>query len=210
MPRQLSQVIREEKNELGSANPWLITLDITLPDSTILHIVRNNENITFNSNVYTAANFEIDATEEDSKGVLPAVSIRIADMLQSLEAYLQAQNGCTGSKVIIRVVNSAYLSENYSDLELALEVITAKSKGGYVIFNLGIPSPLRKRIPRYKTRGNFCNWVKGYNESPRWPECGYTGDLPTCNGTLEDCRTHNNSKRFGGQPGLNGKGLRIA
>lgn len=210
MPKAISTVLKQEKNDIGSVNPWLITLDITLKDSTILYFVRNNENITFQTHEYIAANFEIDAAEEDAKGTIPTVSLRVCDMQQVLEPYLQAQEGATGSKVTIRVINAAYLAEDYADLELSLEVLTTKSKAGWVTFNLGVPSPFRKRFPLYRTRGNFCNWVRGYNASPRWAECGYSGPLTTCRGTLEDCRAHNNSKRFGGQPGLTGGGLKIA
>ena len=210
MAKNLSTVLKQEKNSLGSANPWLILLDITLPDTTVIRLTRNNEDITFQSNIYTAANFEIDATEEDSKGVIPSVTLRVCDMMQSLETYLQAQKGATGSTVLFRVVNAGHLAEDYADLELQLEFITTKSKAGWIAFNLGIPSPFRKRLPMYKTRGNFCNWVRGYNASPRWAECGYAGGLTTCKGTLEDCRLHADSHRFGGQPGLTGGGLRVA
>lgn len=39
--------------------------------------------------------------------------------------------------------------------------------------------------------------------------CGYTGILTTCNGTLADCQIRNNSTRFGAQIGLGDGSLRI-
>ena len=206
MPKSLSTTLVQEKNALGSANPWLLLLDITLPNASKLYLCKNNENITFDGNVYVAANFDIDATEEDAKGAIPQVALKVVDMTQALEPYMQTLGGCIGSTVIIRLVNAGYLEENYSELELSLEVMSSASKAGWVSFTLGIASPFRKRFPLLRARGDFCNWVRWYKGA----ECAYAGALPTCNGTLEDCRAHNNSRRFGGQPGLGKGGLRVA
>jgi phage-related protein len=206
MPKALSTALIQEKNSLGSASPWLVMLDITLPSGAAARYVRNNEDVVFQGHTYLAANFEADATEEDIKGNIPQFSLKVADFNQSLQAYLQAEGGGIGSRVVIRFVSAAHLSEDYTDLECGFEVMSTRTEGYAIVFSLGIPSPLRRRFPLYRTRGAFCNWVRWY----KGPECGYSGSLATCTGTLDDCRAHGNSRRFGGQPGLTGGGFRVA
>lgn len=62
-----------EKNKLSSTNPWLILLEINVPSipPTTVYLVRNTENITFNSQEYTAFPFEIDVSKQVSKGDIP-------------------------------------------------------------------------------------------------------------------------------------------
>jgi phage-related protein len=98
------------------------------------------------------------------------------------------------------------MGENYSELEVALEVLATACKAGVITFTLGIASPFRRRFPLLKTRGDFCNWVRWYKGA----ECKYSGPIATCKGTLADCRAHGNSVNFGGQPGLGKGGMKIA
>ena len=37
--------------------------------------------------------------------------------------------------------------------------------------------------------------------------CGYNGSKGSCKHTLADCRSHGNSTRFGGFPGIDQKGV---
>ena len=37
--------------------------------------------------------------------------------------------------------------------------------------------------------------------------CGYNGSKSSCKHTLADCRSHGNSTRFGGFPGIDQKGV---
>lgn len=45
MPKNLPANIIIEKNKLQTKAAWLICLKITLPDGTIIRLVRNNENV---------------------------------------------------------------------------------------------------------------------------------------------------------------------
>ena len=47
MPKDIPQSIIIQKNLLSSTYPWLILLDIFLPDSTNFYLVNNNENVIF-------------------------------------------------------------------------------------------------------------------------------------------------------------------
>lgn len=190
-----------EKNKIATPNPWLILLDITLTDNTKFYFVKNTENIFYGdpSQEYTAINFEIEPTAETSKGEIPTVTLRISNVTRIIQAYLEELEGCIGTTVVVRVVNVAYLTEDYTELEMTFDVLATNSDVNWVSFTLGAPNPLRRRFPLYRYIASHCGW------SYKSAECGYDYEtLETCERTLEDCRLHDNSKRFGGFQGLNG------
>jgi len=164
-----------EKNKLSSAGAWLILLDITLTDGNIFRLVRNNEDITFCGNVYTAFNFEIEPTEQNNKGEIPTVTLRVSNITKLIEAELQDLNGGIGSSVKVTVVNSENLTEDYSELEMMFEVLACNTSSKWVVFTLGAPSPLRQQFPLYKYLALHCGYRRFNRPSGDYPECGYTG-----------------------------------
>ena len=201
--KSISSALAIEKNKLATPNPWLVLLDITLTDSTCFFLVNNTEDVTFNGQVYTACPLDIQPPKESSKGEIPSAQLRISNATRVLQGYLEALTGGIGSSVLLRIVNAGLLEENYSDLEMTFYVLSCVCNAQWVTFNLGAPSPLRKRFPLYRYIASHCNWQY------RGAECGYNGAIADCTRTLDDCRNHGNSARFGGFPGLQGGGLRI-
>jgi len=196
MARNLPVNIITEANELDSKGAWLVLLDITLPDSTQLYLVKNTENITYNGQEYTATEFNLSLNSSKGKGQLPQLTLSIENVTHVLESYIEATNGGVGSTVVLRVVNSEHLTENYSELEMTFTVVGTQVNANYVSWQLGIVSPTLMRFPLYKYNPLMC----GYKfKSAR---CGYTGTDTTCDRTLDACRQKGNSKRFGGYVGL--------
>jgi len=158
-----------EKNKLQSKAAWLILLEITLNDSgsTVLRFVRNFEDVIFGGETYTAFSFEIEPTVLESKGQIPTVTLRVNNITRLMESYLQDLDGAIGSEVKITVVNSDYLTGDYSELELTYDVLACESTAQWVVFTLGAPSPLRQRFPLEKYLALHCHWRF---ESV---ECGY-------------------------------------
>ena len=108
--KNLPAALLLEKNRLATPNPWLILLDIRLPDNTMLYVVRNTEDVVFQGRTYTAFPFEFEPTKETSKGEIPTVTLRVSNITQVFQAYLEAQDGGIGGMVTMRVVNAAYLA----------------------------------------------------------------------------------------------------
>jgi phage-related protein len=202
--KTLSAALILEKNRLATPNPWLVLLDIRLPDATMLYIARNTEDIVFNGHTYTAFSFELEPTKESSKGEVPTITLRISNVTQVFQAYLEAQEGGLGSIVTVRVVNAALLTENYAELEMTFDVMAAVSDIQWITFTLGAPNPLRAAFPQYRYLAGHCRWQF------KSAECAYTGASEICKRTLDYCRQLNNSPRFGGFPGLGGGGVRLA
>ena len=138
-------------------------------------MVRNNEDITFGGNVYTAFNFEIEPTEHGNSGEIPSVTLRVSNITRLIESKLQDLGGGIGSTVKVTVVNSELLAENYSELEMTYDTLTCNTTSQWVVFTLGAPSPLRQRFPLDKYLALHCRF-RFNRPSDNYPECAYTGE----------------------------------
>ncbi len=147
-----------EKNRISTGSAWLVLLEVTLTDSTIFRLVKNDEDITFESNVYTAFNFQLDPTVQNSKGQIPTLTLRVSNVTHLLQAKMQELSGAIGSTVRMIVVNSDFLAQDVSDLELDFEVLHSRSSNLWIEFTLGAPSPLRQQFPLDKYLGLNCDW----------------------------------------------------
>jgi lambda family phage minor tail protein L len=81
---------------------------------------------------------------------------------------------------------------------------SASSDEQVVQFNCGTKYNLREiQIPRRTYGRAYCSWAENY----AGPECDPDGAIntttyPTCDGTLKSCRQRDNSRRYGGFPGI--------
>ncbi len=151
--------IINEKNRTASPYAWLVLLEITLTDNTIIRLVRNDEDdIVFEGNTYTAFNFQLDPTVQNSKGQIPTITLRVSNVTFLLQTKLQTLNGAIGSTVRMIIVNSNLLASDVSDLEINFEVLAAASTNQWAEFQLGSPSPLRQRFPLDKYSALGCQF----------------------------------------------------
>jgi len=151
-----------EKNKISSTGAWLILLTVTLPNSTIIRIVRNNEDVTYQGELYVAFDFALEAVVHDIKGKLPSVNLKVSNVGRVFQSYIEELEGIVGSTVLIQIVNSALLAEDFSELDLTFEIQKTSADSKYVTFELGVPSPLYKRFPLYRYSGAICNWASRF------------------------------------------------
>lgn len=209
MSKQLSVATVIEKNRLSSDEPFLVCLDIRVVDPQTqalvetLHLVRNTEDITFNGFEYKAILFDIELKEE--AGAQSPVSLAITDYTKAVQGRMQAYGGGIGFQVTIVVVNAGALEQPPEVVE-DFEVIGASAANYVCTFELGVESTLARNFPRRRQTRDFCQWR--YKQPGT---CGYTGNLPTCDLTLQGpngCAAHGNTIRFGAYPGINSNGAR--
>lgn len=209
-----------EKNKLATDEAWLVLLEITMPDTTVLKLTNNSENLYWpgtsspSTNLYTAFPFELGEIGETSKAEVPSVSLRVSNAARILEPYLDAQDGMVDSSVDIRVVNSMHVLTptkalgtylTTPEIELNYDIVTASSDSQWVIFTLGASNPFNKRFPRNKIMRNSCR----YREF-KGSQCQYVGAETTCDRALTTCRdTFSNTQWFGGCPGVASKGIYV-
>lgn len=202
--KNLSAALILEKNKLATPNPWLTTLDIVLPDATAFYLVNNTEDVSFQGRTYVKFPFELDAARMSSKGEIPTLALRVSNVTRILEGYVEEQNGMAGAVITVRIVNAGHLAEDYAEIEMTFDVLSATSDAQWISLDLGAPNPLSSAFPPKRFMAESCNW------SFRSVECGYSGPSSFCKRTLDYCRQLGNSPRFGGFPGLSTKGVRLA
>lgn len=203
--KTLSDNLIKAKNRLHQASPWLILLDITLPDAAVIRLVNNSEDITYGGNVYRKFAFNLSVVEQDAGGAIPQVKLQVANVTRLLTEHLNAQDGGLGGTVTITVVNSGHLAENYSQLELGFTVMGCEANEQYVTWTLGMANPRNQRFPLYRFLPH-CSWASNFKGA----ECGYAGAGTACDGKYDTCLGYANTGRFGGFLGMAADGIRIA
>jgi len=168
-----------EKNKLSSTTPWLILLEVTIPSTpaVTLYLVRNTEDITYNSQTYTAFPFDLDVSKQVSKGDIPTIELKVSNVTRTLQAYLEDYNGLIDTPITIRVVAKPEGETEYLEAESwTHDILAVHADAEYVYFTLGAPNPLSKRFPLYRYIAHSCRFAFRKNSSVVAPECGYTGN----------------------------------
>lgn len=191
-----------EKNKLFSDVAFLnlIEIDVVNPRThefvETLYFVNNKENIEYQGHTYMASAFELEIKKENDS--VPSLTLTFTDPTRAVEAAIQEYRGGSGFKVRVIYVNTDALDQP-PEIEEEFEITYTSNSGYRITVNLGAENPLSKRCPRRFCYREVCTWLyKG-------KECGYTGELKTCDYTLSGpngCRVHNNTKRYGGFPGI--------
>lgn len=203
MPNSLSLNNVVNKNTLAHASPWLVLLEIRVKEPLTaavietLRFVRNSEDITWNSNTWTAVPFEVDMRYEI--GSQPDLSVSIMDVTRTVQSRLQAYKGIVGSEVDLIVINAEDLSAPADIIEYFM-ITGVSSKDYKVDFKLGAENILSMPFPRRRQLRDRCSWR--YKSA----ECGYVGGLTTCDQSFSGpngCVVHSNTINYGGFNGIN-------
>jgi phage-related protein len=189
-------------------SPWLAMLDIALPGGEHLYLVNNTDDVVFQGQTYSAFAFNYEQQKQTSKGEIPTVTISVSNVSRVIQSYVEQYDGGIGSTVTLIIVNHAHLTEDYAELTADFTVLGSKCTAQWVSFTLGAPNPLNKRFPAWQYIALHCRFKFNY-PAGTGPYCGYSGTATTCSRTLDNCRALGNSTRFGGHPGLDGRGIRI-
>ncbi|KAA5604429.1 hypothetical protein F1188_16355 [Roseospira marina] len=202
MPNHLSVATIIEANRIHSETAFLIALEVDIVDpvtNTLVETMRavcNDEDITFNGQTYIATHFTVGA--ETAAGETPNITLSITDYTNALSKPMELYGGGVGFEARILVINSGALDAP-PEISERFKVIQASIRSFVVSFTLGAENPLTMRCPTRLQYRDRCPWrYKG-------PQCGYAGDMPSCDYTLQGdngCAAHGNNLRFGGFPGL--------
>lgn len=197
----ISAVSRAEKNKLDTQSCFLILLDIEFENDTV-RICYNNEDIYWQGNLYQAFPMRLGEATEQTDGSDPNLTLSVDNVAQGMQAHVEEAEGGVNTKVILRVVNSENLNGE-ADLEEYYTVLSCKINEQAIDFTLGNGYSEKSRRPIDRYMKNNCPFqYKGVR-------CGYKGRLKSCKHNLTDCRKHGNSKRFGGFPGIDQKGVYV-
>lgn len=204
--KTLPLALRQAKNQFGQDSPWLILVDIDLTSlgGPLFNLIANNEDIVFQTRTYSAFPFNIELPKESSKGEIPSLKLSVSNVTRMLQVEFERFSGGVGARCTLYIVNAGLLSENYAELTMDFDIISASCTSQWAEISLGASNPLRRRFPLHRYIAAHCNWqYKG-------AECAYAGGLATCKRNLDDCIAHNNAPRFGGYRGLASGSIRLA
>jgi len=200
MSLALAQIL--EKNKLASDGAYLVLLQVTLPDATVLRFARNTEDVSWNGETWTAFPFTLEEIN-DAKEETPKVEIKVSNVTRAVQYYLEQAEGGVGSEAHLYCVNSNLMEDTTPIWDGVYTVTACKADNQWVSWTLGASSLFRKRFPKNRVNKLFCRFrFKG-------DRCGYAGAETACNKTLARCRELNNSVRFGGFPGISSNGVYV-
>lgn len=203
MNTNLSLTTIKDLNSLDSSGVLLVALEIFIPNTPVVRIVANNENITYKNELYVAFPFEIGELSV-AKGESPVFTLNIDNTSKAIQKYILAYDEYLKSnkyeqetiKAKLHLLNTKDLSNSILDEEFELTDFHSNSKE--VVFNLGVMSLFNLSYPPRKMYKDYCPF-KFKDEY-----CNYKGNDTNCNKSLQDCRAKNNSVRFGGFLGIAG------
>ena len=184
-----------EKNKLANDAPFLVLLEVRYSGlEEPVRLVRNNEDIVWQGNVYYKFPFDFDSFTEDGKE-MPSINLKMSNAGGLLESYIQKYNGFCDAEVSIMVIHAAHLDQKEAEYTLNLSCEATQYDEKWVTFSLSGNKEFNYRFPPNRYMQDFCRWKF---KSVR---CGYAEDGAPCSGTLSTCRI---PERFGGEPGVSG------
>jgi hypothetical protein len=193
----------KDLNDISNGGVLLVALEIFIPDTPVVRVINNSENIIFKGNEYVAFPFSIGELSA-AKGETPTFQLQIDNTSRAMQQYIQAYDnylkthgvGNSAIKAIVYVVNSNDLDEEIFSENFELTEFSSDSS--YVTFTLGTNSLFSMSYPPRKMYKDYCMF--GFKSE----QCGYRGSDGSCKKTLADCRAKGNSERFGGFLGIAG------
>lgn len=166
-----------ERRKLELLDPFLWTFEILVNDTQATRIVQNNEDVTVAGNVFHAWNVEhtgLVVSEDQDEAA--DVTLKITNATTTLKSWLAAHNNFVGLYVIIRIVNSKYLSQGYTLGEPQRWKIYAVDLQQQVVeWKLGLVAHHSRDLPMAVYSRNQCRHVFG-GWRCRFPRDRFTDD----------------------------------
>lgn len=190
-------------NKLASEASLLIALEIFVPNTPVIRVVNNNENIFFKGQEYACLNFELGELVAE-KGSIPQVSLRLDNTSRAITPYLHAYDlllkteGVPNSAIRANLYILNTIDLSMPVMEESFELSDFSIDNEWASFNLGAISLFSLEYPTRKMIKDFCGFK--FKSS----RCGYAGSAMECDKSLACCKRLGNSENFGGFVGIGG------
>ena len=197
----LSSVATVEKNKLTTDSVWLVMLEITIPSLTeVIRIVSNNEDISWNGEVWQKFPFELDEISESSTTETSQVTIKIGNANNVIGKYIRQYetwlklNTYKEITCTLYVVNSKDLQNTTPSYSTNFIFSSSSINMVEATFTVSARDMFRFRIPLHNMYPNNCRFAL------KDSRCKYSGIETTCDKSLSNCRALNNQTNYGGFP----------
>lgn len=201
MPNPFSPMGLIEKNKLSNDKPWIVLIELQLPDGEVARFAKNNEDIIWNGHSWFAIPIIFSDKTDDMK-TMSTFTIQVSNVSGAVQAYLEEYNGLVDCVVVVYLVHYAHLDNTTPEIEEQYNVQKTNYDEEWVTFTLGADFWMMYRALADRYLPDWCGWKYGSIK------CGVSAATlaayPTCSHTLADCTARGNSIRFGGCPGMGG------
>lgn len=199
----LPAAIATEACRIATKSPWIPLAAVTVGGATYRYAA-NTEPVSHGGHSWAPTAIRFTPPDESQQGELPVATLAISNVDRILGLAVSSA-GLSGATATMILLCTAAPTADHSPLTRTHDIVGVSITEQWVSLRLAAPFLIRHPFPARRYLGNYCAWVARYTGA----ECGYSGALPTCSGTLDDCRDHGNSHRFGGFPGLTNPGFRV-
>jgi phage-related protein len=210
MSRSLSNAAILAVTGIEDDGVFLQLLEITLAGGTVIRVVRNTEDVTWDGETWTAFNFHVAELPTDSKGSPPELVIQVSNVARTLQGYLEEGEGGVGATFRLIVIHSDNVETSTSELDETFICMGTRADATWAYFTLSVDNIHLKRFPRDRFLYDKCRYLgkpvaAGGGFKGTW--CRYDGSATTCTGKLSRCQQLGNSERFGSFPAMVGGGV---
>jgi len=191
-----------------SGGAWLWLTEIRIPGYSAILLARNPVDVIYAGQTFDADNLEIGMSPLIGDGSVPRTLVKVAqDGDYTLEDKINATKGAGGGSIKIIRAHEDFLDKFIVELEQTVRILTADSDISHVIFQLGIPDPLLRKVPLRRYSSKVCPYAlpglfKGI-------ECQYVGEDGSCTGKFTDCLEKENAVHFGAALGLDPQAAKV-
>lgn len=150
-----------EQNKIASSGAWIWLLEITTTGQTTLSFANNSSDIVWPSSggdTYSRSSLSMDDLNITTSGEFPTYKLQVGEvgLTSAIRTQIKATAGLVGSIVRLRIVHSSHLDLTTPAIDETSEILSCELTADAVIFTVGIPSLLSKRLPRDRYVPGFC------------------------------------------------------
>lgn len=167
--KTLTAALIIEKNKLANTLPWIILLRVTLDDATILKYAAYPEDVTYNSEVYTALPMTVESIKENAQGRLEGVRVSVANVNRAISAYLENEN-LLGNTVTLLIIHAGHLISSTDCWSETFRINRISITEEVAVFDLGYEDLVKLQLPRQRYLRGRCRFV--YQDA----HCAYPDD----------------------------------
>lgn len=190
-----------EKNKLANNQPWIVLIEIDLPNGTNAYLAKNNDVVNWNGITWEPIPMLFSDNTQDMKS-MTTFTIQVSNISGMVQSYLEEFNGLTDCPLTVSLVHAAHLDNVAPEIQEQFNIQKTNYDEQWVTFTIGSDFWLFYRALADRFMPDFCSWKYGSIK------CGVPvatlAANPTCCHTLADCTVRNNTLRFGGCPGMGG------
>jgi phage-related protein len=191
------------KNKLASDGAVLLLLEVSIPGvEDTMRLVRNTENISWDSYTWQAFPFNIDDTNESSKGELPIVHVQISNITRIVQSYLEQTNGAAGAEIKIRYVHAQHLDDTTPLWIGTFALMQADCDENNITIQCGPKYSVNVRRPIWRNVKYICPW--SYGGIICGAPAATLASFPTCDKSIVNCEERDNAARYGGELSIPG------